>query len=148
MSKKLQKYWYQRGVKAGKTDGWMNLEETLAEDLEQHPEMKSAEDLVTTGCEGWEATDHFNILYGSKMSADATAETEAGYLNEEALDSYSDYKSEFWEGYLAGRQKIGRDIYKLANQLLDKRLKRTRSKSRSTKRSGSRVAQASLKGFR
>ena len=28
MSKKLQRYWYQQGVKAGSREGWMNLEDS------------------------------------------------------------------------------------------------------------------------
>ena len=31
---------------------------------------------------------------------------------------YLDLKDEFWEGYLAGRKEIGRDIYKIASELV------------------------------
>jgi len=148
VSKKLQKYWHQQGVKAGKTEGWMNLEETLAEDLERHPQFtRDAGELVQTGIEGWEETDHFQMLYGSKMSGDARDEVKAGYLNDEAIEKWQGYKEAFWEGYLEGRMKIGVDIYKIANGLLAKRKGRKSTvKSKSRKRPQSK--QLSLKGLR
>ena len=100
--------WYDRGVEAGKTDGWMTVEDTLAETLEHHPEIKGAHDLVWTDIDLWMETDHFNILYGSKMWEDAAGDA----------DLYSDLESEFWEGYLAGRKAIGVDIYTKASELL------------------------------
>ena len=104
----LTRKWYDRGVEVGKTDGWMTVEDTLAETLEQHPEIKELHDLVWTDIDLWMETDHFNILYGSKMWEDARG----------AADLYSDLESEFWEGYLAGRKAIGVDIYTKASELL------------------------------
>lgn len=148
MSKKLQKYWRQQGVKAGKTEGWMNLEETLSEDIEHHPQFtRDAGELVQTGIEGWEETDHFQILYGSKMAADARDEVKADYLNDEAIEKWQDYKEAFWEGYLEGRMKIGVDVYKVANSLLAKtKGRKSVTKSRPRKQSPSK--QLSLKGLR
>lgn len=148
MSKKLERYWRQQGVKAGKTEGWMNLEETLGEDIERHPDLcRSAEELVQTGIEGWEETDHFQILYGSKMADDAKDEVKADYLNDEAIEKWQDYKTEFWEGYLEGRMKIGVDVYKIANSLLAKKKgRKSVTKSRSRKQSTGK--QLSLKGIR
>ena len=148
MSKKLQKYWHQQGVKAGSTEGWMNLEETLAEDLERHPQFtRDVGELVQTGIEGWEETDHFQILYGSKMMGDARDEVKADPLNDEAIEKWQDYKEAFWEGYIKGRLKIGVDIYKVANGLLARKKGRaTITKSRPRKHSQSK--QLSLKGIR
>lgn len=144
MSKKLKKYWYQQGVKAGKTDGWMNLEETLAEDIEEHPDIISYEELVRHGIEGWEGTDHFTIIYGSKMAGDAKDGAKADYLNEEAIELYQDYKAEFWEGYLTGRAKIGIDVYDRAKKLLAKKKRKVGRKKAGRKQP---TVQGSLKGL-
>jgi len=100
--------WFEKGIEAGKTDGWMDIENTLKETARDYPEIKDAHELVSTDIDLWEQTDHFNILYGSKMWQDAEGD----------IDIYSDMKSEFWEGYLAGRKEIGRDIYQIAKDLL------------------------------
>jgi hypothetical protein len=105
---KLREKWYQKGIEAGKTDGWMNVEDTLPETLRDHRDViKSSEDLVWTDIDLWEQTDHFNTLYGSKMWRDAGGD----------IDVYYDLKSEFWEGYLTGRKQIGIDIYEKAKEL-------------------------------
>ncbi|MCL0084231.1 DUF192 domain-containing protein, partial [Dehalococcoidia bacterium] len=111
VNKELTAKWFDRGVEAGKTDGWMTLEDTVRETLENHPEIKDAAELVWTDIELWEETDHFQILYGSEMLEDAG----------EDLDLYSDLKAEFWEGYLTGRKEIGFDIYKIAAELIRQR---------------------------
>ena len=121
MNKKMTKTWYKEGVHAGKTDGWMNLEETLPEDHESWPEVKDYEELVRRGMDEWEDTDHFRLIYGSKIMGDAEEATgmETGTLiNDETFEKYSEFKDEFWEGYLAGRKSIGRDIYAMAKKLV------------------------------
>jgi len=104
----LAQKWYEKGVEAGRTDGWMDVENTIRETAQAHPEIKEAHELVGTDIDLWEQTDHFNILYGSKMWEDAEGDT----------DLYLDLKSEFWEGYLAGRREIGKDIYRIARELV------------------------------
>lgn len=107
----LKRKWFDKGVEAGKTEGWMNVEETLSETLGAHRDLiKDATDLVWTDIDLWEETDHFNILCGSKMWEDAKGD----------IDVYSDLKAEFWEGYLTGRKEIGIDIYEKARELLAK----------------------------
>ena len=105
----LKREWYDKGVEAGKKEGWMNVEDTLLETLEAHRSLiKDATDLVWTDIDLWEETDHFNILYGSKMRQDTGGD----------IDLYLDLKSEFWEGYLAGRKQLGIDIYQKAKELV------------------------------
>ena len=104
----LKTHWFERGMQAGKTDGWMDIENTLKETAQSYPGINDAQELVWTDIDLWEETDHFNILYGSKMWQDARGD----------LDLYLDLKSEFWEGYLAGRKEIGRDIYRMAKGLV------------------------------
>ena len=107
MSTELKQKWFERGVAAGKADGWMAVEDTMTETLERDwPQ--DAQDLVQRTIDDWEGTDHFEILYGSKMREDARTD----------IDLYSDLKEEFWEGYLAGRKQIGIDIYKMAEDLI------------------------------
>jgi len=106
--------WHDIGVHAGKTEGWMNLEETLAEDADHYK--GDPEGLVQGGIEGWEQTDHFEIIYGSKMMGDAREEADQD--QQEAIDLYMDKKSEFWEGYLQGRSAIGIDVYAMAREVL------------------------------
>jgi hypothetical protein len=133
--------WHEEGVKAGKTDGWMNLEETLSEDLERHPQYaRNVEELVQAGIEGWEETDHFSILYGSKMMDDAQEALEADSVNDEVIEKYQDNKDAFWEGYLSGRKSIGKDIYKVAQKLIAQKNKpagkpkpKTKNKTKSRK---------------
>jgi hypothetical protein len=115
-ARKFISNWFDKGVEAGKTDGWMDVENTLKETAQTYPEIRDAHELVWTDIELWEQTDHFNMLYGSKMWEDAV--TEARGDREKASDIYADLKSEFWEGYLAGRKEIGRDIYQLAGELM------------------------------
>ncbi|MBT9161231.1 MAG: hypothetical protein DDT26_02535 [Dehalococcoidia bacterium] len=107
MSRKLVGKWFERGVEVGKTDGWMTVEDTIAEILERG-QPQDAQDLVWRAIEEWEETDHFSIFYGSKMMEDARRDP----------DLYSEMKAEFWEGYLTGRKEIGVDIYKIAKALL------------------------------
>jgi len=139
--------WYNEGVKAGKTDGWMNLEETLEETLDQHPSFARDQiELVQTDMDGWEETDHFGILYGSKMADDAR-DDETLELD---VDAYMDNKTAFWEGYLEGRASIGKDIYKLARKLIAKRQKKVGavSKKKSKSKSKSRQGTLGLQGLR
>ena len=103
----MKRKWFQKGVEAGKKDGWMDVEETIKETAEKHLEIKESSALVQTDMDFWEETDHFNILYGSKMWEDAKGDA----------DIYSELKSQFWEGYLTGRREIGVDIYKIAKEL-------------------------------
>ncbi|MCL0079832.1 DUF192 domain-containing protein [Dehalococcoidia bacterium] len=110
-NKELTGKWFDRGVEAGKTDGWMTLEDTVGETLEDHPKIRDAAELVWTDIELWEETVHFQILYGSEMLEDAGGD----------IDLYSDLKAEFWEGYLTGRKEIGFDIYKIAAELIRQR---------------------------
>ena len=130
------KDWRTIGINAGKTEGWMNLEETLAETLEDHPEFaRDPAELVQTDIDGWEETDHVRLIYGADMGIDARSEE----TQEFDADVYSDSKEAFWEGYLVGRRSIGRDIHKLARKLIGKkskpksvkRIPRPKSKSRS-----------------
>ena len=100
--------WFEKGVNAGKKDAWMDLENTMVETLEADPKIKDYSDLVWSDIDLWEETDHFTILYGSKMWRDSKSDP----------DTYSDLKSEFWEGYLTGRREIGIDIYKIAKDLI------------------------------
>ena len=145
-----ERNWYDEGVKAGKTEGWMNLEETLAEDLEAHPSFaRDPIELVQTSIDGWEETDHFQILYGSKMMADAREELGDDADSESVIEKYQDHKESFWEGYLAGRKSIGRDVYKVARDLIAtkgkaKRFKGSRKPSLSKKSS----PEASARGLR
>ena len=139
--------WYKEGVKAGKTEGWMNLEETLSEDLEAHPQFaRDSSELVQTSIDGWEETDHFNMLYGSDMMNDAMKSSDDD--RDEAIDVYQDNKSEFWEGYLVGRRRIGRDIYKLAKKLIDKKSKPKSTKRKPKSKSKSRSGDAGMLGMR
>lgn len=138
--------WFTEGVKAGKTDGWMNLEETLSEDIDRLSRTADAAELVQTGTDGWEQTDHFRILYGAKMEGDARDVVGLGGDGEEAIELVQDYHTEFWEGYLTGRKSIGVDIYAKAKKLLSARKRR---RTRKEKPKQSRVsAGASMKELR
>lgn len=133
--------WFDIGVHAGKSEGWMNLEETLAEDAEHHS--GGTDDLVQGGIEGWEQTDHFQIIYGSKMME--RAREEAGQDQQEAIDLYLDMKSEFWQGYLDGRLKIGTDVYAEARKILSTRAAKSNTRRKQPKRQSAGVA---LRGVR
>jgi len=116
----------------------MNLEETLAEDIESHPEIKESAELVQLGLESWEGTDHFQILYGSKMMGDAGDDS----------DVLQENKNEFWEGYLTGRKAIGIDIYAKAKKLLAAKRKKTLKASlHSSKRKQERVGKQDPSGI-
>jgi len=115
-TRKLTSIWFEKGLQAGRGDGWMDVENTIKETAQKHPEIKDVHELVWTDIDLWEETDHFNILYGSKMWQDALAEAHGD--REKAIDIYADLKSEFWEGYLAGRKEIGRDVYRIAGELV------------------------------
>lgn len=113
--------WFQKGVAAGKKDGWMDLENTVAETAAKHPEIKDPHELVWSDIDAWEETDHFSILYGSKMWDYARQTAAKSGLEDDPVfiaTEYNDAKSEFWEGYLTGRREIGRDIYKIARGLI------------------------------
>jgi hypothetical protein len=100
--------WYEKGVEAGRTETWMDVENTVKETARDHPEIKDFRDLVWTDIDLWEQTDHFNIRYGSKMWEDAPGD----------IDLYSELKDAFWQGYLTGRQEIGRNVFEAARQAL------------------------------
>lgn len=102
--------WFEKGIGAGKKDGWMDIENTISETLESHA-TKDYMELVQSDISLWETTDHFNILYGSKMLGAAKGN----------IDLFQDLKSEFWEGYLTGRKEIGIDIYQKAKDLIKER---------------------------
>ncbi len=126
----------------------MNIEETLAETLASHPSLSRDQfELIQTDIDGWEETTHFEMLYGSKMIDDAKEETEEEG-GEAWIDAYQDNKSAFWEGYLAGRKAIGKDICAIARKLIDK--KKPRAKKPSTKRRSSKRSSAptSIRGLR
>jgi uncharacterized membrane protein (UPF0127 family) len=106
--KELTRKWYDKGVEAGKSDGWMDVENTIKETAQAYPEIKDAHELVWSDIDLWEQTDHFNILYGSKMWEDAHGD----------IDLYSELKDAFWQGYLTGRQEIGKDVFEAARQAL------------------------------
>jgi hypothetical protein len=141
------KKWGEAGVKAGETEGWMNLEETLKEDLDMHPTTNFVE-LVQNGIDGWQGTDHFQGLYGQKMADDAR-DPDTYELD---TDKYLDYREEFWEGYLEGRANKGIRIYNLAKKLIAARIKSKsvkKSYSASSKsRKSSRKANSSLGSVR
>jgi hypothetical protein len=138
--------WHDEGVEAGKTDGWMNLEETLSADIEHHPAERDAVELVQAGIDGWEQTDHFTLLYGSKMWGDARDKVGADADGEEVIEAYQDYRTEFWEGYLTGRKSIGVDVYARAKKLLSARKKLSTGRGKSKQERAS--AKASVKGLR
>ena len=129
--------WYQRGVKAGKTEDWMNLEETLAEDRERHPRLTSEPaELVQVGIDGWEETDHFSILYGQPMLDDARDAVGVDGMNDDVIERYQENKDEFWNGYIAGRKEVGKDVLAVARRLTRKRAPATaRRKTKSRRRS-------------
>lgn len=114
--RKLIQKWYQRGLEAGKTEGWMTLEETLDEARQIAP-IHDYHDLVQTAIELWEETDHFSILYGSKMMDDAKEATKS---TEDMIDLYLELRDQFWEGYLQGRKEKGIDIYHKAKGILSR----------------------------
>jgi len=99
--------WYNRGVEAGKTDTWMDIENTIKETAEHHPEIKEEADLVFTDVEQWKQTDHYRIKYGNQMWKDAP--------NEEV---YPELEVMFWQGYIEGRKQIGKDIFAIASELV------------------------------
>jgi len=52
--RELIRKWYEKGREAGRTEGWMNLEETLEENYEEairRGESIDVDDLVMTGIE-------------------------------------------------------------------------------------------------
>ncbi len=128
-------------VLAGRTEGWMNFEETLAEDRERHPSLTDDPgSLVQTGIDGWEETDHFSVLYGQPMMDDAKEEVGVEELDEDVLEKWQDNKEAFWEGYIAGRKSKGKDIYAIARRLTapkKERAKKLSTKRKTSKRSSS-----------
>lgn len=112
----MMENWFEKGKEAGKTEGWMTIEETLSETLARHKKVEGPIDLVLLDMEGWEGTDHFGILYASKMMKEASQECPTDL--ECAIDKFQDMKTQFWEGYLTGRKEIGIDIYQKAAGLL------------------------------
>jgi hypothetical protein len=119
--RKLKDKWYKKGIEAGKSENWMNVEETLPETLEKMPELDDPVDLVWTDIGLWEETDHFSVLYGKPMMEDVSKIFEDA---EDRNDAFSEVKDEFWEGYLQGRKAIGIDIYKEAEKLISEKSKR------------------------
>jgi len=135
--KELLDKWYKKGIEAGKSEDWMNVEETLPETLEKMPELDDPADLVWTDMESWEETDHFSILYGEPMTEDISEVFEDV---EDKTDALTEVKTKFWEGYLQGRKEIGIDIYEEAKKLISEKSKRG-AKSRSvTSQEDSRIA--------
>jgi len=111
--KELLSKWYEKGIKAGKEDAWMDFENTLKDDKEKY-NLKDVEDLIEYGKDLWEETDHFRIIYGEEMMRDA--ERLAGD-KEETIEIYLNLKNNFWEGFFTGRKEIGIDIYQIAENL-------------------------------
>lgn len=104
----LMSKWYNKGVEAGKTDTWMDMENTIKETAEKHPEIKDARYLVGEDFDSWEETDHFQIKYGSEMTKDAKGD----------IVLFDDLNSRFWNGYIDGKKEIGIDIYGIAGELV------------------------------
>jgi hypothetical protein len=127
----------------------MSLEDTLAESKERHPSYATDPgSLVQTDIDGWEETDHFEILYGQPMMDDAKEES-GGELDDDAIERYQDNKDAFWEGYIAGRKSKGKDIYAIARRLTA--TKKPKAKKPSAKRkSGKRSSgtPTSIRGMR
>ncbi len=119
--------WSDLGEKAGKTEAWLNLEETLKEDLDRHGQFaRDAGELVQLGQESWEQTDHFTMLYGQTMLDDAR-DPDTDELGEDGIERYQELKDQFWEGYVNGRASIGKDVYKAAQKLIDKKYGKNRT---------------------
>jgi hypothetical protein len=143
--------WHDIGVHAGKTEGWMNLEETLVEDAAEYPvHFEDSGDIVQSLIDDWTDTDHFRLIYQEKMgeaarekvAAQSAADEDPTWISSpekvaEFSDAYDEIHSDFWEGYLAGRKAIGIDIYARAKELLSPTKPKPAKKRRSPKRSGS-----------
>jgi len=54
--KGLKAKWYDRGVEAGKTDAWMDVENTIKETAGTYPGIKDPHELVWTDIDLWEQT--------------------------------------------------------------------------------------------
>lgn len=105
--KELKDRWWDKGVEAGKTDTWMDIENTIKETAERHPEIKDAPDLIFEDVEQWKQTDHYRINYGLPMW-------------NESVDSetYSEVEVMFWDGYVTGKKQVGKDIFAIASELV------------------------------
>lgn len=134
--------WQDEGVKAGKTDGWMRLDESvMEEDLERHPKFaRDPGELVTTAEDGWEATTHFEMKYGSGMVDDARDE-ETGEFDP---DAYIDNKTAFWEGFEEGQASLGKDKspYAIAKRLIDKKYGKGKTGYKVVPKSGKKKSRA------
>ena len=119
--KELTDKWYKKGIEAGKSDDWMDLEGTIADTLEDNPELDDPDELVWTDIESWEETDHFSVLYGKPIWKDIF---EAIEDEDDRADAFTEVKTKFWEGYLQGRKEIGIDIYEKAKKLISEKSKR------------------------
>jgi len=106
------------GLKAGKTDDWMDMEKSLEETNRDHGPFTEDMDLVMTDFEGWRETEHYQHFYLSKLEEKLQ---ELGITGDETLDYYGDFESGFLEGYLDGRKSIGIDIYDIAYKLIEKK---------------------------
>lgn len=103
----LKDKWYDKGVEAGKTDTWMDIENTIKETAERHPEITDEADLIFEDVEQWKQTDHYQINYGRPMWNDV-----------QDSEIYPEVEVFFWNGYVTGRKQIGKDIYEIANELV------------------------------
>ena len=120
MKTDLQTYWYNEGVKAGKTDGWMRLDkDVLLEDLERHA-TEDAGELVQQAQESWEETDHFQHYYGNSMGH--SEDVMSGF----DPDTYTENKEQFWEGFVTSSKE---KPYALARRLINQQAKKLASYS-------------------
>lgn len=116
----FKKFGYDLGLEAGKTDGWMAMEDTLQETYDDH-HPASVDDLIQTDFQLWTGTDHFQILYRSKLidKLNESIDGGAGGMGEDYIDALSEFEDGFFGGYLEGRGSIGRDIYALAKKIIE-----------------------------
>ena len=113
---KLIDKWHKLGIEAGKNDDWMDVENTIKDTYEEE-KFEDSYDLVYTDLERWEETDHFYIKYASKMGKDCKALTDDF---DEQIEFLSEIKNAFWEGFFEGRRSLGIDIFKIAEELIEK----------------------------
>ena len=113
--------WYYEGVKAGRNEGWLVVEKTLEETFIKYKgRFENAEDLIYKDFELWEETDYFQTVCQYKMIEDF----ENLFLDDrdDLLDFLVDLKDSFWRGYIDGRYQIRIDLYKIAEDIIEKGL--------------------------
>jgi hypothetical protein len=121
--RKLFNKWFGEGFKAGRTEKEMVIDkESLKDTFERFGGFDNVYDLVDEEINGWMELDYYWDKYGNEMLEDARNYLSGEYDkdSDEVFIFYTELVNEFWDGYIKGRKIIGVDIYKIAEEIIEK----------------------------